>query len=115
MLDAFKIGAGGKKTQKTAADELEALISAAKEERSALSEMLTQVTIRSSKLTQAHKSLEQFERAAATTVDKIDDLAERLASLDERTKGLGGVDTKIRKLVETVNQAQNAAERAVGL
>ena len=51
MLDAFKMmGASGKKAQQTAADELQALINTAKEERSALSEMLTQVTIRSGKL-----------------------------------------------------------------
>ena len=57
MLDAFKMmGTGGKKAQKTAADELQALINAAKEERSALSEMLTQVTLRSGKLAQTHKS-----------------------------------------------------------
>jgi len=114
MLDAFKIGAGGKKTQRTAADELEALIRTAKEERSALGEMLTQVTIRSGKLMQAQKSLEQFEKAAATTVGKVDELAERLASLDERTRVLEDVDEKIRNLVETVEQAQNAAERVVG-
>ena len=46
MLDAFGIGSGTKKAQKSASDELQALINAAREERSALSEMLTQVTSR---------------------------------------------------------------------
>ncbi len=46
MLDAFGIGSNTKKT--AAADELQALINTAREERSALSEMLTQVTVRAS-------------------------------------------------------------------
>ena len=84
MLDAFKmIGSG--KAQKAAADELQALINSAREERSALSEMLTQVTVRSGKLTQTHKALETVEKSAAGTTGKMDELARRLASLDERT------------------------------
>ena len=55
MLDALK-GLGGGKAQKQS-DDLQSLISAAKEERSALSAMLTQISMRSVKLTQMGKSL----------------------------------------------------------
>ena len=64
MLDAFGIGSGQKKAQQSAADELHTLISTAREERSALSEMLTQVSLRAPKLTQTHKDLEQFDKTA---------------------------------------------------
>ena len=68
MLDAFGIGSGAKKAQKTANDDLQALINTAREERSALSEMLTQVTSRGTKLAQTHKALEQIEKTAAGTL-----------------------------------------------
>src|SRR5438445_9881737 len=111
MLEAFKIlNAGGKKTQ-AIADELQALINTAKEERSALSEMLTQVTLRSGKLTQTHKTLEQVEKTTAGTTGKLEELAQRLLSLDDRTKALEDVDKKIKNLLESVKQAQTAAER----
>ena len=86
MLDAFGMGSGSKKAQKSAADELQGLITSAKEERSALSEMLTQVTMRASKLTQSNKTLEQAEKTVAGTLGKIDELGRRLTSLDERTR-----------------------------
>src|ERR1700730_14961419 len=105
MLDAFKMmNSSGKKAQKTAADELQALINTAKEERGALSEMLTQVTLRSGKLNQTHKTLEQVEKTAACTRSKLDELTMRLSSLDDRTKALEDVDKKIKNLLETVKQ-----------
>lgn len=58
MLDSLKGFGGGGKTQKQV-DDLQGLITAAKEERSALSAMLTQISMRSSKLSQMGKSLEQ--------------------------------------------------------
>lgn len=102
MLDAFGMGSGAKKVQRAAADELQALINTAREERSALSEMLTQMTVRSSKLTQTQKALEQVEKTAAGTMVHVDDLGRRLTSLDERTKAMEDVDKKIKNLNETV-------------
>ena len=49
MLDSLKGLAGSGKAQKQV-DDLQSLITAAKEERSALSAMLTQISMRSSKL-----------------------------------------------------------------
>ena len=114
MLDAFGIGSGGKKAQKLAGDELQALINAAKDERSALAEMLTQVSVRSAKLTQTGKALEQVEKTASGTNSRIDELDRRLNSLDERTKAMEDVDKRIKVLMESVKQAQQAAERVVG-
>jgi hypothetical protein len=51
MLDAIKGFAGNNKAQqKQQSDDLQSLIAAAKEERSALSAMLTQISSLSSKL-----------------------------------------------------------------
>ena len=53
MLDAFKKGGATRQQQ---ADELQSLIAASKEERAALSTMLTQVQLQSAKLASAGKS-----------------------------------------------------------
>ena len=53
MLDAFKGLTAGKAQKQT--EDLQALIVAAKEERGALSAMLTQISMRSSKLSQMGK------------------------------------------------------------
>jgi chromosome segregation ATPase len=114
MLDAFGIGSGTKKTHKAAADELHALINTAREERSALSEMLTQVSMRATKLTQTQKALESIDKVASGTMNKLDELGRRLSGLDQRAKAIEDVDKEIKSLVETVKQAQQAAERIVG-
>jgi chromosome segregation ATPase len=106
MLDAFGIGSSPKKPQKAAAEDLQALIKTAREERSALSEMLTQVSVRSQKLTQTQKALEQVEKTALGSNAKIDELARRL---DERTKGMDEVDAAVKSLVATAQQVQQAA------
>ena len=60
MLDAFKNMTGGKgKLVQKQTDELELLIATAREERSAISAMLTALTTRSAKLTPLGKTLEQ--------------------------------------------------------
>src|SRR5687767_11371481 len=114
MLDAFGMGSGTKKAQRVASDELHDLINSAREERSALSEMLTQVSVRAAKLGQTQKALEQIERTALGTTAKVDEIGRRLNSLDDRTKAVEDVDKRIKGLFETVKQAQQAAERVVG-
>src|SRR6478672_9712107 len=73
MLDALKGLTGGGKAQKQS-DDLQSLIAAAKEERSALSTMLTQISMRSAKLSQLGKSLEQVDQKATTTTEKLDEI-----------------------------------------
>ena len=67
MLDAFRSIAGGKGKQvQKQTDELQLLIAAAREERSAISAMLTTLTARSAKLVPLGKSLEQVTEKAAS-------------------------------------------------
>ena len=60
MLDAFKKG-----PSKQQASELQSLIAASKEERAALSTMLTQVQLHGAKLSNAGKALQEVEEKAA--------------------------------------------------
>ena len=65
MLDAFKNMTGGKgKLVQKQTDELELLIATAREERSAISAMLTALTARSAKLAPLGKTLEQVSEKA---------------------------------------------------
>src|SRR5580765_2992400 len=85
MLDAFKSLSGNKgKIVEKQATELELLIATAREERSAISAMLTALTTRSSKLTPLTKSLEQVTDKAAGVMSRLDEIASRLTSLDDR-------------------------------
>src|SRR5215210_3830508 len=77
MLDSLKGLAGTGKAQKQV-DDLQSLITAAKEERSALSAMLTQISMRSAKLSQMGKSLEQVDSKASAATSKVDELVKRL-------------------------------------
>src|SRR5687767_12165272 len=112
MLDALKGFAGGGKAQKQS-DDLQSLITAAKEERSALSAMLTQISMRSSKLTQTAKALEQVDAKAATSTTKLDELLARLDGLEAKAKGFGEVEKRVQSLIETATQAQQAAEKVL--
>ena len=115
MLDAFKTITGGKnKHVQKQTDELQSLITTAREERNAISAMLTTLTARSSKLAPLGKSLEQVTEKATAITTKLDDLAKRLATLDDRTKELEEVDKRIQALKDAAKQAEAATQKALG-
>src|SRR6185295_9954281 len=96
MLDAFKNITGGKgKLAQKQTDELEQLIATAREERSAISAMLTALTARSAKLTPLGKTLEQVSEKATAITGRLDEMAKRLTGLDDRAKELDEIDKRI--------------------
>src|SRR5256885_3332432 len=115
MLDAFKNMTGGKgKLVQQQSDELEQLIATAREERSAISAMLTALTTRSAKLTPLSKSLEQMTDKAATVTTKLDEISKRLTTLDDRTRELEEVDKRIQALKDAARQAEQTTQKAIG-
>src|SRR6185436_8952727 len=115
MLDAFKSMAGGKgKLVQQQTDELEMLIATAREERSALSAMLTALTTRSAKLAPLGKSLEQVSDTAAMITDRLDEIAKRLSTLDDRTRQLEEIDRRIQALNQSARQAEQTTAKALG-
>ena len=115
MLDAFRSIAGGKGKQvQKQTDELQLLISAAREERSALSTMLTTLTARSAKLVPLGKSLEQVSEKAASAGAKLDELTKRIATLDDRARELEDIDKRIQALKDAAKQAELATQKAIG-
>ena len=87
MLDAIKGLAGAGKAQKRA-EELEALIATAREERGALSAMIDTVTMHSAKLTETGKSLEQVSAKAVAAAGPLDAVAKRIEELEQKATAL---------------------------
>src|SRR6202171_1475303 len=113
MLDSLKtLGAG--KGQPSATAELQALIATAREERAALSEMLPQVSLRSTKLAQIGKSLDEVEKKATGATECVEAVTQRLTNLDDRTKGVEEIEARMTQFLTTVMQARQDVETIVG-
>ena len=111
MLEPLK-GLIGSKTQKQV-DDLQALITTAKEERSALSAMLTHIPTRSAELMQMGKTLEQVEGKASAASGKLDAVAMRMEAMEHRVKTFDGMEKRVQALVYTVTSMQQAAEMLI--
>src|SRR5687768_6270752 len=98
MLDALKGLAGGGKAAQRQAEELEALIASAREERSALSAMLTQVTVRSSKLTATGKALEDIDKKAGAAAETLDAVTKRVDDIQRQASALSDVEKRAQLL-----------------
>ena len=97
-MDAFKKrGAGGRSAKEQVA-ELQELIGQAREERAALSTMLTQVEVHGSKLSTLGRSMQDVHDRAGGATGKMDTLAKRLSTLESRATGLDEIGTRIETL-----------------
>jgi chromosome segregation ATPase len=113
MLETLRTLSGGK-GQSSAATELQELIATAREERAALSEMLTQVSLRSANLTHISKSLAETEERAARATECAEAVAQRLADLDNRTRVIEEIDGRMKRFQAQVQQAQEDVQQIVG-
>ena len=76
--------------------------------------MLTALTMRSAKLTPLGKTLEQVSEKAAGVTGRLDEIAKRLSSLDDRTKELEEIDKRIQSLRDSARQAEQTTQKAIG-
>ena len=114
MLDAFKNITGGKnKLVQKQTDELELLITTAREERGALSAMLTSLAARSAKLTPLGKALEQVTDRATSVTEQLDGIEKRFTTLDDRRRELEDIDKRIQSLKDTATQAEQTTQKAL--
>src|SRR5688500_1275867 len=103
MLDAIKrMGTGNKQS----AGELQDLIAAAREERAALSAMLTQVQLHGTKVAAAGKAVQAVEEKAARAVGRIDELSSKIGAIDGQIQSLATIDARVKTLAESVAQAE---------
>lgn len=108
MFDTLKGLAGGGKARQQ--PELEALIQAAREERNALSTMLTQLTTRGARMMETAKALEQVETRATAAAAALDGLARKVAALERRATALDEVEQRIQTLLDAAARAQQQAD-----
>ena len=111
MLDTLKGLTGGGKAAQKQAEDFQALIATAKEERSALNAMLAQIALRSSRLSQVGKTLDQVDQKAAATSGHVVDVDKRVASLEERIRTFAEIDARIQALLAAATLAQQSAEK----
>ena len=109
MLDGLFGGNQGNKKHQT--DELQTLVAQAREERAALSAMLTQMAGGTSKLAQTSKSLEQVGQKADAALKKVDELGIKVTGYEDRAKGLEQIEKRISALLDQVNEAQRISEK----
>jgi chromosome segregation ATPase len=108
MLDALFGGSSNTKKQQ---DELQALVAQARDERAALSAMLTQMAGGTSKLAQTSKSLDQVGQKAELALRKLDELGLKVSGYEERARGLEHIEQRIAAMLDQVNEAQRVAEK----
>ena len=108
MLDALFGSQGSKNRQQ---DELQALIAQAREERTILSAMLTQLAGGTSKLAQTSKALDLIGQKADVALQRLDDLGEKVTGYEDRSKGLEQIETRITALLEQVHEAERVSEK----
>jgi chromosome segregation ATPase len=108
MLDALFGSTGNKKTQQ---DELQTLIAQAREERTMLSAMLTQMASGTSKLAQTSKALDQVGQKADAALKRLDDLGQKVGGYEDRARGVEQIEKRIAGLLEQVHEAQRVSEK----
>ena len=83
----------------------------ARDERAALSAMLTQMAGGTSKLAQTSKSLEQVGQKADAALKKLDELGQKVSGYEDRAKGLEQIEKRIAAMLDQVNEAQRISEK----
>jgi chromosome segregation ATPase len=110
MIDALKNLAAGSKREVVLSErhELEQLIQAARAERTAMDKTLLSLRQRSANLTPIARSFEQITQMMTGTTTKLEEIGERLAGLDERTRQLERLGGRIQDLQNAATQAEQS-------
>jgi DNA repair exonuclease SbcCD ATPase subunit len=102
MLDGFK------KHQGRSADDLEALIATSREERAALTMMLSQIQLHSAKLSAATRTLQEIEQRSAQAERRLDDIMSRMTQVNRRTDDVEALEMRLRTLSDAVTEAERS-------
>ncbi len=113
MFDALKRRKQTMKSAEEQRDELQALIDTAREERGALSTMLTQIEVRAGKvsLPQVSKAVKRATDRATAASEQLEVLAGRLAAFEERGKEIAKLDGRVQALTDTLVRAEGSAQK----
>jgi DNA repair exonuclease SbcCD ATPase subunit len=111
MLDGFKKRQG--RNAREQADDLASLIATSREERAALTMMLSQIQLHSVKLAAATRTLQEVERRSAQAEQRLDDIMGRMTQVDSRTNDIEALEMRLRTLSDAVTEAERSLEARV--
>ena len=77
-----------------------------REERAALSTMLTQMQLQTTKLATAGKTLQEVDEKAGKAHARLDEVLGRLAKADARAKELDDIGARIQALSDAIQHAE---------
>ena len=93
--------------------ELVRLIKIARAERAAMDETLLSLRARSASLTPIGESLDHITEKVTGVTTKLEEIGERLAALDGRTRELEQLDGHIQSLKDAAKQAEQSVQKAI--
>jgi DNA repair exonuclease SbcCD ATPase subunit len=111
MLDGFKKHQG--RSAREQAGDLEALIATSREERAALTMMLSQIQVHSAKLSAATRTLQEVEQRSADAERRLDAIMGRMAQVNSRTDDVEALEMRLRTLGDAVAEAERSLEARV--
>ena len=94
--------------------ELERLIQTARTERAAMDETLLTMRARSASLKPIGQLLEHIDGKMTDVSTKLDEIGERLGTLDGRTRDLEAIDEHVQSLKDAAQQAEQTVQSALG-
>src|SRR5262245_59693424 len=117
MLDSLKNMTGGSNKGRAAQDQigqLEAVIIAARDERTAVNNMLVNLIARSVRMAPLAKTMEDSEAQASALTSKLDAVTDRIALLEDRALQVRSLDDRLLALAEKTERAEQAVDRLIG-
>jgi DNA repair exonuclease SbcCD ATPase subunit len=107
MLDGFKKQGRSAREQ---ADDLESLIATSREERAALTMMLSQIQLHGAKVAAAGRTLQEVDERSAAAERRLDEIMRRMTQVDSRTNDVEALEMRLRTLGDAVTEAERAFE-----
>jgi DNA repair exonuclease SbcCD ATPase subunit len=94
--------------------ELRDLVSAAKQEREALTAAIATLTVKKRSIDEAIDTLAQTQKLTQTVSSALDRVTTRLDAVEERARTLSGFDDRVNELSTQVAESQRTASQLLG-
>ncbi len=94
--------------------ELRDLVSAAKQEREALTAAIATLTVKKRSIDEAVDTLAQTQKLTQTVSSALDRVTTRLDAVEERARTLAGFDDRVNELTTQVAESQRTASQLLG-
>ena len=115
MLNSLKNMAGSRNRHaQDEADQLQSLITTARQEREAANAMLTNLIARSVRMAPLSKAIDETDERTTAVAERLEKVADRLGAIESRVQQLASLDERLTKLTQKTTAAEQAIEQLVG-